>query len=118
MASDVATVYMTCMAFSKAGLLVILCVAYLCTMLKEKWLQLNYDLVSRGRTRSMEIKPFFQKVPGGWFDTGQYTIIEAGKPLGNLYVDVYTAGPLHWDGSKDEFDAGELEAIANFIQRR
>ena len=87
-------------------------------MVKEKWQQLAYDLVDHGRSRSLEIRPYFQKVPGGWFDTGQYTITENEKPLGNLYVDVYTAGPLHWDGSKDEFKPGELEAIADFIQNR
>jgi hypothetical protein len=81
----------------------------------QKWVELGYVLVGPARTRSLVIKPHFQKVPGGWFDTGQYTLTEKGKLLGNLYMDVYTDGPLQWDGSKDEFSPKELEAIGNHI---
>jgi hypothetical protein len=81
----------------------------------QKWDELYYELTTGKGVRSLTITPHFQKIPGGWFHTGQYTITENGKLLGNLYMDVYTDGPLQWDGSKDEFISKELEAFACYI---
>jgi hypothetical protein len=84
-------------------------------MTKQKWEQLACESKTAKGIRSLIITPHFQKVPGGWFDTGQYTLTQNGKLLGNLYMDVYTGGPLQWDGSKNEFSAEELQAIAQYI---
>lgn len=81
----------------------------------QKWEELHQELTTGKGVRSLTVRPHFQKIPGGWFDSWQYTITECGKLLGNLYVDVYTNGPLQWDGSKDEFSPKELEAIAGRI---
>jgi hypothetical protein len=80
-----------------------------------KWEELSYELRTATKTRILTITPHFQKISKGWFDTGQYTVSEKGKPLGNIYMDLYTGGQTQWDGSKDEFTPQELRDIANHI---
>jgi hypothetical protein len=81
----------------------------------EKWEELAYELTTGTGIRSLTITPHFQKVSRGWFDTGQYTISEKGKPLGNIYVDLYTGGKPQWDGSKDEFTYKQIHDIVSHI---
>jgi hypothetical protein len=82
----------------------------------KKWDELAYELTTDIGTRSLKITPHFQKISTGWFDTGQYTIAEHGKPLGNVYVDLYTGGKPQWDGSKDEFTYQQIHDIVHHIR--
>ena len=82
----------------------------------KKWEELAYELKTEKGTRSFKITPHFQKISTGWFDTGQYTVTENGKPLGNVYVDLYTGGKIQWDGSKDEFSYHQLHEMVSFIR--
>ena len=81
----------------------------------KKWEELAYELTTDTGTRSLKITPHFQKISTGWFDTGQYTINEGGKPLGNIYVDLYTGGKPQWDGSRGEFTYQQIHDIVSFI---
>jgi len=81
----------------------------------KKWEELAYELKTESGIRSLIITPHFQKISSGWFDTGQYTIAENGKVLGNVYVDLYTGGKPQWDGSKDEFTYAQIYDIVNHI---
>jgi len=82
----------------------------------KKWDELAYELTTDTGTRALKITSHFQNTPTGWFDTGQYTINEAGKPLGSIYVDLYTGRKSQWDGNKDEFTDQQFYDIVNHIR--
>ena len=77
--------------------------------------RIGCELTTDTGKRSFKVAPHFQKISTGWFDTGQYTVYEDGKPLGNIYVDLYTGGKLQWDGSKDEFTYQQMYDLVNQI---
>ena len=77
--------------------------------------QLAYELETKTGTRSLKITPHFHRISTDWFDTGQYTITENGKPLGSIYVDLYTGAKPQWDGSKDDFTGEQIDQIVYHI---
>ena len=81
----------------------------------KKWEELACELTTDTGKRTFRVTPHFQKTSNGWFDSGQYTVYEGGKPLGNIYVDLYTGGKNQWDGSKDEFTSKQMHDLVNQI---